>query len=297
MFAALRSREPTFVKYFVTKAPSSWSKSAIILTALEVETRAVLRHLLDRSEELVGGTVFHCGTFEGWNVAVGEIGPGNASAAAVATRAVGHFKPRVALFVGVAGGVKDVALGDVVVANKVYGYESGKESKAGFKPRPESLKAAHAVEQRARALRVHEVWRQRLDPSLGHVKPNIVVGPIAAGEKVIANSQKATARLLQNHYSDTVAVEMEGRGFLEGVHLDSSVEGGVIRGISDLLDGKAEADQGGSQVRAADAASAAAFEILAGLDGVKASLPPPPISESWERGVETSVLNQKFVAF
>jgi hypothetical protein len=72
---------------------------------------------------------------------------------------------------------------------------------------------------------------------------------------------------LKTHYSDAVAVEMEGRGFLEGVHLSADVRGGVIRGISDLLDGKAQADKSGSQQRAADAASAATFEILSGLDG------------------------------
>jgi hypothetical protein len=41
----------------------------------------------------------------------------------------------------------------------------------------------------------------------------------------------------------------------------------VVRGISDLLDGKEPADRGGSQQRAADGASAVAFEILATLDG------------------------------
>jgi hypothetical protein len=67
---------------------------------------------------------------------------------------------------------------------------------------------------------------------------------------------------------------MEGRGFLEGVHLNADVRGGVIRGISDLLDGKAQADKAGSQQRAADAASAAAFEILTGLDSKAAAVAP-----------------------
>ena len=40
-----------------------------------------------------------------------------------------------------------------------------------------------------------------------------------------------------------------------------------MRGISDLLSGKPRADKAGSQQRAADAASAVAFEILSGLGG------------------------------
>jgi hypothetical protein len=37
-----------------------------------------------------------------------------------------------------------------------------------------------------------------------------------------------------------------------GVHLNANVRGGVIRGISDLLDGKTDADKAGSQQRAAN---------------------------------------------
>lgn len=95
----------------------------------------------------------------------------------------------------------------------------------------------------------------------------MIIGPIAAGDKVVASSRKATANLIKKNYGDTLAVEMEGRGFLEGVHINAPVQGGVIRGISDLLDGKEHADRSGSQRRAADAASAVALEILAGIGG------------------------------
>jgi hypothetical protein len=78
----------------------------------------------------------------------------------------------------------------------------------------------------------------------------------------VASTRSVTAAFLREHYSDALAVEMEGAGFLEAVNINALVLGGVVRGISDLLTGKAEADEGGSQPLAADAASAAAFEIL-----------------------------------
>jgi hypothetical protein len=81
----------------------------------------------------------------------------------------------------------------------------------------------------------------------------------------VAATRSVTAEFLLRHYSDAIAVEIEGRGFLEAVNINTLVLGGVVRGISDLLSGKSEADESGSQPLAADAASAAVFEILHGL--------------------------------
>lgn len=241
------------------KAP----RRAVILTALGVETSAVLRHLANLQEENVRGTVFHVGEFEGWTVAVAECGEGNASAAATIERGIAQFEPEVAAFVGVAGGVKDVSIGDIVVASKVYGYDRGKDTKSGFEARPTIQLPAYALEQRVRAIRQKSDWRRRLAPGFGQALPRIEIGAIAAGEKVIASASGAIARFLRENYGDTLAVEMEGYGFLAGVHINSPVHGCVIRGISDLLDGKANADKAGTQQRAADAASALTFEILA----------------------------------
>jgi nucleoside phosphorylase len=245
---------------------SSSERCAIILTALETETRAVLRHLREIHEQVVRGTVFHVGQFEEWNVAVAECGEGNIRAATIVERAIERFRPDVSLFVGVAGGVKDVSIGDVLVANKVYGYERGKDTARAFKPRPAVILAAHPLEQRARAIRLREHWRTRLNPKVPHQSPAIYIGAIAAGEKVVASSRGQIAKFLKRYYGDTLGVEMEAYGFLDGVHINAPVYGCVIRGISDLLDGKVAADKAGSQDRAADAASAATFEILATLD-------------------------------
>jgi nucleoside phosphorylase len=239
----------------VSVAPTK-GRAAILLTALDVETRAVLRHLVHVCEKTVRGTIFHVGTFEQWQVAVAECGEGNVHAAATIERGIAHFNPEVALFVGIAGGVKDVAIGDVVISSKVYGYERGKDTPDCFQPRPVVNLSAYALEQRGRAVRLKDNWQLRLNSELQHSNPHIYIGPIAAGEKVVASSAGEIAKFLRRAYGDALGVEMEGHGFLAGVHINAPVQGCVVRGISDLLDGKATADASNSQVRAADAASA-----------------------------------------
>jgi hypothetical protein len=65
-------------------------RSAVILTALDVETQAVLRHLELRGEKTIW-TVFYQGDFEDWSIAVTECGAGNTSAAALAERELQIF--------------------------------------------------------------------------------------------------------------------------------------------------------------------------------------------------------------
>ncbi len=259
-------------------------RSVVIVTALDLETKAVLRHLGDYSDDVVEqGTVFYTGKFLEWDVAVVETGPGNIGVAAIAARAFGLFRPEIALFVGVGGGVKDVALGDVVVATKVYGYEGGKDTASGFAPRSDLQHSAHGLEQRARALAKTSKWRDRLDPARpGPEGQKLLVGPIAAGEVVVASKKSDTAKFLKAHYGDSLALEMEGRGFLEAVHIHSLL-GTVVRGISDLLSRKTVADKAGWQEKAADAASAVAFELLAKLCGQGSPTPRPggaPVSDA-----------------
>ncbi|MCY1083088.1 phosphorylase family protein [Archangium lansingense] len=249
-------------------------RRAVVLTALGLEYKAVRTYLGELREEThPAGTVYERGFFgvedETWEVLLVETGEGNTAAAVEAERALTWFEPQVILFVGVAGGVKDVKLGDVVVADKVYGYERGKDLEEGFLPRPDVHRATYALLQRARADARKDEWRRRLQAATGG-EPQVFIGPLAAGEKVVAGQKTVVAQFLTRQYSDSLAVEMEGIGFLAAAYRQD-VEALVVRGISDLLAGKAEADAAGSQPRAAAHAAAFAFEVLSRFRRASAS--------------------------
>jgi nucleoside phosphorylase len=240
--------------------------TAVILTAIPAECKAVLSHLSEIKErELPQGTIYESGKFrcpDGsfWEVAATEIGSGNLSAAVETERGIAYFRPQVLFFVGIAGGLKDVKICDVVAATKVYGYESGKDQ-LGFHPRPEIRQSSYRLIQRARVEARHGDWVGRWNPEAG-MSPQAFVGPIAAGEKILASNQSSTAKFLRENYGDTLAVEMEGRGFLEATQAYEDLLVMVIRGISDVLDEKSKSDAAGYQDLAAQAASAFAFQLL-----------------------------------
>jgi nucleoside phosphorylase len=178
-------------------------------------------------------------------------------------RAVSVFHPEIVLFIGVAGGRKDVGLGDVVIADEIYDYESGKDTADGFGPRIKTKAPAYRLVERAKSLARDNAWQHRIKPAAPENAPKAIVKPIAAGSKVIADENADTAQYLARHCGDAAAVEMEGYGFLHGAYINTGIEALVVRGISDLLSDKTEAADHHWQPVAAAHAAAFAFELVA----------------------------------
>lgn len=242
---------------------------ALIVTALPLERAAARRHLADLSAVRSDGIVADAGRFAaGLAVMVVETGPGNINAAVTVEHAVAAWQPAWVIMCGIAGGVKDVAIGDVVASSKVYWVEGGKEV-PGMRPRPDQAPVSPVLVQLARTVAADSRWVSRADatgggdwPDAGR-RPAALVGPIAAGERVLADRAARTARLITDSYGDSLCVAMEDFGTLRAAASREGTRALAVRGISDLLGGKAATDAAGAQQLAAANAAAFAFEILA----------------------------------
>lgn len=253
----------------------------VVLTALEVEYAAMRRQLADlRSHRHRAGTRFEVGGvagLPGCSVALGLAGAGNAAAAIMAERAINEFAPDALIFVGVAGGLRDwLAIGDVVVATRVYGYHGARSEHNGEKIRPRAYEASHQLEQTARALARSDGWHAEL---AGEAAPRIHFEPIASGEVVLNSRNSPTWERLDLHFNDAVAVETEGAGVAQCAHLHRDLPTITIRGISDHADGnKDRVDKTGSQQLAAHQAAlfARTLIVATGTSGPEDEPEPRP---------------------
>lgn len=241
--------------------------TVFILTPIPVEHQAILAHLVSPVEVEVEGNRYVRGAVKDkpdLRVVLQLTGPGNTTVALATDKAIRHFQPMVVILAGIAGGVKDVAIGDVAVGTKFYGYESGKETNEGFMIRPAAGSYSPDLVALAQVVARKGHWKKRVKGDT--TRSNVIFGPIASGDKVIAAGDGAIARLLKQSYNDTTALEMESNGFGQAMQHHPGIRFMNIRGVSDLLEGKAQTDQDGSREQAAEHMAGFVFELLFELD-------------------------------
>ena len=191
------------------------------------------------------------------------------NAAIETERAIAHFEPEYVFFAGVAGGLKDVEVGDIVIGRDVYGFERGKAEHSNFKPRPQFGASSYSLERLAGQYAKSIAWNQRVESLLNSdFAPAIrtFTGTIASGEKVDASVDSDLHKFLKQNASHALGIEMEGLGFLEVCRMRPLVKTLLLRGISDLVDGKSHMDGKGSQSYASANVAAFLFGLLEQLD-------------------------------
>ncbi|MCH7229471.1 hypothetical protein L0U85_01130 [Glycomyces sp. L485] len=240
--------------------------TAVLCTPLDVEHRAAL-DLLDGhriTEHLEGGTVYEVTEFEGrhtaWRLVLTLTSRRNEDTAAAVEHAIAVWDPQILLLAGIAGGLRDSSIGDVIAATKVYGYESGQDTDGGFEPRVDTIRCSHMLIQQAHRVAEDRTWTGRLDPD--QRRPRVFHRPIAAGGKVVTGTGSETAALIRRTFGDTQGIEMEGYGAMAAASRSSGVDAMVVRGVSDLIDDKTKSADRTRQPLAARNAAAFALALI-----------------------------------
>ncbi|MEL7354533.1 MAG: tetratricopeptide repeat protein, partial [Cyanobacteria bacterium J06560_5] len=239
---------------------------AVILTSHSDDYNIVRAHLSElREETLEQGGVYEVGKFSGnvheWTVAITEIDDSNASSATETERSIKKYNPDVIFLVSAAVGLKDVSLGDVVVASKVYNYQSGKEEEE-FLTRPDGLNTSYKLIQRAKAERKKTDWLARLSPVTISNNQNILISPIASGDKELSGQAVELLELIHTRYNGAIAIETSGFGCLKAIEPYKIIDVLTLHGIAFLINETEENSQSDSRANALKNASAFAFEIL-----------------------------------
>lgn len=237
----------------------------VILTPIIVEYNAVKKHLSNLRPEINTSnmTIYEVGDFLDHTIIIRLTGSGNFVLSNETEKCVNHFQPDIVLLVGVAGGIKDVAIGDIVVGTRAYDYESGKEHDLGMVSRDKGGFYNYELQEIARYESQSQDWLNRLEkPERAY---QVIFGPIASGEKVVATNKGLIYNLIKQHCNDAIAVEMESVGFYTAMRPYPTIKAANIRAISDLLNNKEKADKAGSQELASSNVAAFTFELISKL--------------------------------
>ena len=191
-----------------------------IVTALPVEREAVLKQLgtydmVQAEHDPLTYYRSHIAMSAGLRyevVVIMLLGMGNNEAAIATTRLIERWHPASIIMLGIGAGVPgEVSLGDVVVADFVYYYELAKRTLDGEQRRGQQLPSDRLLFERARAHRSDQ-WYRGIDrsrpdgQSMDVMPPRVCFGPIASGEKVVADD--ATLNDLKRECPKLAALEI-----------------------------------------------------------------------------------------
>jgi len=159
---------------------------------------------------------------------------GNVAAAIAATRLLEIFDLDLVVNVGLAAGVDSESqhLGDIIVADKIRYYETGKLKDEQFDVAPEFANL-HSLFVQSLQSANWETWP--LGASLSGRPRRVFFGTVASGEKVVANQEFVT--ILKGYDRKTVGIEMESYGIAAAVH-GRKEKFLLVRGITDFADAK-----------------------------------------------------------
>jgi nucleoside phosphorylase/CheY-like chemotaxis protein len=223
---------------------------------------SVVRHAGDPREYYEGNVNLGGRQAAVVGLTIHEMGP--VAACGVTANLIFRYRPRIVIMAGVAGGVgKDVAIGDIVVADQCWNYDAGKwvdwRRQPRHQPEPKPIPIDEGLRVFCNSLAVDSKFEHalqdygcRLKPAIGRC--GILVGSVVSGSAVV-ESRAVKERICRVHRK-TLALDMEIFGVYKACVLASAPKPIFLaaKAISDLADSRKRGDRWKSSAASVSAA-------------------------------------------
>jgi len=211
------------------------------------ELNALLEIMQVENEFVLGNKTFFKGKLYNREVVLVFSKWGKVAAATTTVQLINTFQPDEIIFSGVAGGLqKDLNIGDVILATKLYQYDMDATplypsleipllNKSFFSPE-NNLKLLAAIDE---FLMNYELYFQSDAPRFNIKQPKLYQGTIVTGDQFVHT--QAQQNMILKKLPDALCAEMEG-GAVAQVCYEYKIPFQVLRIISDKADQSAVVD-------------------------------------------------------
>jgi len=186
---------------------------------------------------------------------------GMVATAILTTKLILHFRPRILAMVGICAGVKSACdLGDVLVADPSWDWQTGKHGARDFRVAPDQIGIPTAVSERFKQLASDGTQMFQIHESYTGVKPKniprVFVGPVTCGSAVLGDAH-LLREIREKQHRKLLGVEMELYGMYAAAR-DAGPPAPTTFGLKSVCDFADRAKNDGYQEYAAHV-SARAF--------------------------------------
>ena len=147
------------------------------------------------------------------------------------------YYPKLIIMTGICGGIRNVKLGDVIIADRSWDWQSGKWLHTGtFDSAPDHKEACPELVALARGTEDLSLSFWKDQSQRPEDPPNILVGPMLSGSAVVEDPTKHEIFIRQHRKAIAVDMECFGVYFSANMSVDPQPKVLCIKCVSDLAD-------------------------------------------------------------
>jgi len=192
-----------------------------IIGAMQIEIDNLLKNIKNEEVVTISGIKYIKGTIDNKKIVIAKCGIGKVFAAMCTQTMILTFNPEIIINTGISAGIRDINIGDVVIADNVVQHDMDTTPLGDPKGMISGIDLIH--------IPCSKNIVKKLDNVLTKLDIKHKIGTIATGDQFIANTKDIE---IINEKFNAIAFDMES-GAIGQVCYVNKVEYGIVRSISD----------------------------------------------------------------